>query len=43
MGTKGALSMVLIFMGELIQFINCHLPSGQEESIARNTTIESIL
>ena len=32
MGTKGALSTVIIFMGELIQFINCHLTSGPEGS-----------
>lgn len=30
MGTKGAISIVLLFMGELLQFINCHLASGQD-------------
>lgn len=39
MGTKGAISTVILFMGELIQFINCHLASGQGEYLKRNETI----
>ena len=43
MGTKGGLSMTILFMGEPIQFINCHLASGQEGSIQRNSTLLNIL
>jgi len=28
-GTKGALSITMTFMGAPLQFINCHLASGQ--------------
>jgi hypothetical protein len=28
-GTKGALSIAMTFMGAPLQFINCHLASGQ--------------
>ena len=42
-GTKGALSITMTFMGAPIQFINCHLASGQHESLQRNATISQIL
>lgn len=29
MGNKGAISIVFVFMGELVQFINCHLAANQ--------------
>ncbi len=29
MGNKGAISIVFVFMRELIQFINCHLAANQ--------------
>ena len=43
MGTKGGLSTTILFMGELIQFINCHLASGQEGSSQRNSTLLNIM
>jgi hypothetical protein len=43
MGTKGAISIVLVFMGELLQFINCHLAANQDETELRNATIAKIL
>ena len=42
-GTKGALSITMTFMGAPLQFINCYLASGQYESLRRNATISQIL
>ena len=43
MGTKGALSLIVAFKGELLQLINVHLPSGQENSLQRNATLIDIM
>ena len=39
MGTKGAIAVTIMLRGLILQIINCHLASGQDQSEKRNETL----